>query len=183
MLAVLLIPLGLATPKAWLLILAGSLLGLSLVFDLLRLIVPKLDDRSREEIFRGFRVCKPDEKGKISGMTVFMLGVCLVFLLFDRNVAFAGLGFAALASPFAGLVESNFGKIQIFVRSEKTWEGSLAFLSMAATIGFLLWSGGMLSLWTAVIGSLSASVVQSIPTGNRDSLTVPLISGAIMALL
>lgn len=183
LLALLIIPLGMAMSKPALLILIGCLLGSTFLFDLLRMIFPKVEDFSQREITSGFRLCKGEERGKLSGMTDFLLGVFLCFLLFDRNIAFAGLGFASLACVIAGLVEVNFGMHRIFSGSEKTLEGSLAFLSAAVTVAFLLWSGGLVQLRTALIGMLASVVVAIIPSRNADGLTIPLVSGVVMSLL
>jgi dolichol kinase len=147
------------------------------------MILPKVEDCSQAEIMPGFRLCKREEQGKLSCMTVFLFGVFLCFLLFDRNVAYASLGFASLAGLFAELVELNFGRTRIFARSEKTLEGSLAFLSAAVTIAFLFWSGGLLPLPTALVGALAALIPAAIPSRNAKEITIPLISGVVMSLL
>ena len=181
--ALLFIPFGMAYPKSSLLIVTGCVLALFFLFDLFRMIIPSVEAFSQAEIMAGFRLCKKEEQGKLSSMTDFLLGLFLCFLLFDRNIAFASLGFVSLASLFTALVEENFGKSRIFTKSDKTLEGSLAFLSAAVTIAFFFWSGGLLPLHVALIGALTATFTAAIPSQSDEAFTIPLISGVIMSLL
>jgi glycerol-3-phosphate acyltransferase PlsY len=181
--ALLLIPLGLALHRSTLLILIGSILVLFFLLDLLRISIPKVESYSQAEIVPGFRLCNPAEQGRISSMTDFLLGLFLCFLLFDRRIAFASLGFVSLAAFLGELVEVNFGKRMIFARGEKTLEGSLAFLSGAVIVDYLLWTGGLLPLPVGIIGAILSLIITVIPSQLDEAFTVPLISGAIMSLL
>ncbi len=177
------IPLGMALQRSTLLILLGCALALFFLLDLLRILIPKVERFSQAEIMPGFQLCNKEEQGKISSMTDFLLGIFLCFLLFDRNIALTCLGFGSLAACLGELVELNFGKRRIFTQSERTLEGSLAFLSGAITIAYFLWSGGSLTLPVAVIGVLAALLIAVIPSRLDEAFSIPLISGAIMFLL
>ncbi len=181
--SLLFIPLGMIFQVPTLLILIGCVLGLFFLLDLLRILIPKVESFSQTEILPGFRLCNKDEQGKISSMTDFLLGLFLCFLLFDRNIAFACLGFVSLAAWLGKLVEVNFGRRRIFAQSDKTLEGSLAFLSGAVTVAYFLWSGGLLPLPVAGIGVLASLLIAVIPSQLDEGFTIPLISGAIMSLL
>ncbi len=181
--ALLFIPFGMILQKPTLLILIGCVLVLFFLLDLLRILLPKVESFSQKEIMPGFRLCNKDEQGKISSMTDFLLGLFLCFLLFERNIAFAGLGFVSLAVWLGKLVEVNFGRRQIFAQSNRTLEGSLAFLCGAVTVAYLLWSGGLLPLPVVCIGALVSLLIVVIPSQLDEAFTIPLISGAIMSLL
>jgi glycerol-3-phosphate acyltransferase PlsY len=181
--ALVIIPLGMVLHRSSLLILIGGVLALFFLLDLLRILIPKVESCSQAEVIPGVRLCNKEEQGKISSMTDFLLGLFLCFLLFNRNIAFAGLGFVSLAAWLGELVDVNFGKRRIFARSEKTLEGSLAFLSGAITVAYLLWSGGLLPLPVACIGAFASLLIAAIPSRLDEAFTIPLISGAIMSLL
>jgi glycerol-3-phosphate acyltransferase PlsY len=181
--ALLFIPLGLALQRSTLLILIGCVLALFFLLDLFRILIPKVESLSQVELLPGFRLCNKEEQGKISSMTDFLLGLFLCFLLFDRNIAFASLGFVSLAAWLAELVEVNFGKRRIFAQSERTLEGSLAFVSGAVTVAYFLLSGGLVPLHVAGIGALAALIIAVIPNRVDETFAIPLISGAIMSLL
>lgn len=181
--ALLFIPLGMVFQGPTLLILIGCVLVLFFLLDLLRILIPKVESFSQTEIRPGFRLCNKDEQGKISSMTDFFLGLFLCFLLFDRNIAFASLGFVSLAAWLGKLVEVNFGRRRIFAQGDRTLEGSLAFLSGAITVAYFLWSGGLLPLPVACIGALASLLIAVIPSRLNETFTIPLVSGAIMSLL
>jgi len=148
-----------------------------------RLIFPRVEAFSQAELRPGFRLCRESESGRLSSMTAFMLGVFLCFLLLDRNIAFAAVGFVTLGGLFAAVVELNFGRRRLFVKAERTLEGGLAFLAGALTIAFFFWSGGWLSLPVAVIGALAATLTAVIPAPWDEGLAVSLVSGAVMSLV
>jgi glycerol-3-phosphate acyltransferase PlsY len=179
----LIIPLGIFLPKYSLLIVIGCVLAIFFLLDLSRMIIPKVDDFLQAEITDGFKIFKTNEVGKISSITYLLFGIFICFILFDRNIAFASLGFVSIADIFGKLVGTNFGKTRIFGRSEKTLEGSLAFLSVAIAISFFLWSTGLLPLHVVLIGAVMAAITEVIPTQVDDNLTVSVISGTIMTLL
>jgi glycerol-3-phosphate acyltransferase PlsY len=181
--ALLFIPLGMVFPRSSLLLMSGCVLIFLFLFDLIRVLIPKVEAFSRKEILGSFRICKEEEEGKISSMTDFSLGLFICFLLFNRDIAFASIGFISLAGFFAALVETNFGTTRIFAKGEKTLEGSLAFLSAAVTVAFFLWSASLLSLHVAMIGALAATLIAMIPRRGDEGLITPLVVGAIMSLL
>jgi acyl phosphate:glycerol-3-phosphate acyltransferase len=181
--ALLFIPLGMALQRSTLLILIGCVLVLFFLLDLLRIMIPKVESFSQTEIMPGFRLCSKEEQGKISFITDFLLGLFLCFLLFDRNIAYASLGFGSLAAWLGELVNVNFGRRRIFAQSEKTLEGSLAFLSGAVTVAYFLWSGGLLPLPVACIGALASLLIAAIPGRLDEAFSILLISGAAMSLL
>ncbi len=182
-LALLFIPLGMVLQKVSLLIIIGILLSIFFLFDLFRMLIPKVEDFSQRETVGGLRLCKKEEAGKLASPTTFLTGLFLCFLLLERNIAFASVGFVSLGGMFAELAEANFGERRIFVKGGKTLEGSLAFLSGAVIIAFFLWSGKLLSLPVMVLGALTAALTTTISGRGEDSFSIALVSGAVMSLL
>lgn len=181
--ALLFIPLNFLLPRHLFLLMLGIILSIFFITDLLRIIVPKIDNFFQTDFVNSIKFFKKKEEGKISSMTNFLLGVFLCFLLFDRNIAFASLGFVSLGDMFGKIVGINTGKTKIFKNSEKTLEGSLAFLSASVSVAFFLWIGEQLPIYTGLAGAIIATVVEMIPTQVDDNFSVSVISGAIMELV
>jgi acyl phosphate:glycerol-3-phosphate acyltransferase len=180
--ALLLIPLGIFLPKISLIILIGCVLAVFFIMDLLRNNDQKVEQFFQNESRRRIKIFKPEEVGKISSMTIFLLGIFICFITFDRNIAFASVGFSSLAVIFGQVVDMNFGKRKLLSGSEKTLEGSLAFLGAALTISFFLWISGYLPFHIAIIGALVAMITDALPTRVDPDFSIPVISAAIMAL-
>jgi acyl phosphate:glycerol-3-phosphate acyltransferase len=181
--ALLIIPLGIYLPRFLFLLVIGCVLAIFFFLDLSRILLPKVERYFKAEDTNRIKVYKNKEVGKISSMTCFLAGIFICFILFDKNIAFACLGFVSIADMFGKLVGINAGKTRIFKRSNKTFEGSLAFLSIALAIAFFLWSAGLLPLHVVLIGAVVAAIVEALPTRVDDNLTISVISGAIMTLL
>jgi glycerol-3-phosphate acyltransferase PlsY len=177
------IPLGIFLPRNPLLIVTGCVLAIAFLLDLSRMFSPKIDHFYRVGSNNDPGMVKKQPVGKISSITCYLIGIFICFILFNRNIAFACLGFVSIAGLFGKLVGTNFGKRRLFRKSEKTLEESLTCLSIAIAIAFLLWSSGSLPLQVVLPGAVMAVITGSIPTKLDDSLTVPVISGTIMALL
>lgn len=182
-LALLFIFLGLIISKETLLILIGSVLLSFFLFDLSRILIPKFEKILDIEILPDIKLIREREKGKISSMTNFLLGVFLSFLLFDKSVAYASLGFLSLGDMFSKIVGINYGKIHIFKNGGKTVEGSLAFFSASISIVYFLWIANLLSLWVGIVGAIVATFAELIPSQIDDNLSIPTVSGAVMELL
>jgi dolichol kinase len=181
--ALLFIPIGIYVSRNTLILLIGSLLAVFFLLDLFRIINPKVENFFQRYLSNKLRLYKRKEKGTLSSMTYFLAGIFLCFLLFNRNIAFASLGFVTLGDVFGKLVGINFGKTKIFKKSEKTLEGSLAFFSAALTVSYFLWSTGLLSLPTVIVGALVAVIMEAISFQIDDNFTVSVISGIMMMLL
>ncbi|MGC8764525.1 MAG: glycerol-3-phosphate acyltransferase [Brevinematia bacterium] len=181
--ALLFIPLGILLPKMTFLFLVGGVLAVFFLLDMLRILIPKIENVFQMEIVNSIRFFKKKEEGKISSMTNFLLGIFLCFVLFDRNVAFAALGFVSLGDMFGKIVGINSGRKKIFKKSERTLEGSLAFLSATITVAFFMWITGLLSLPVVLTGAFIATVTEAIPAQLDDNFSIPVVSGGIMELI
>ena len=116
------------------------------------------------------------EKNGLIGSSYFIFGALLSIILFPKPVAIASLYILIICDAAAAIVGSGWGRTRIF---NKSLEGSLAFfISGMIVVVFampdhLLW--GMLAV-------LGAALVELLPTGLDDNLTIPLVAGGIMMI-
>ncbi len=181
--ALIFVLLSLFLDKKGIIFLTGSVLFILFVFDLLRFAIPKFEVELESELLPGFKILRAREKGRISSMTNFMLGIFLVFVLFPRNIAYASIGFMSLGDMFSKIVGINFGETKIFRRGNKSIEGTLSFLAVSLGVAYIMWISGFLVLWVGTLGAVIATVVESIPSQVDDNLSIPVISGAFMQVL
>jgi dolichol kinase len=116
------------------------------------------------------------EKYGLIGSSYFIFGALLSIIFFPKPVAIASLYILIICDATAAIVGTGWGRIRIF---NKSLEGSLAFfISGMIVISFaipdhLLWG---------VLAVLGAALVELLPTGLDDNLTIPLVAGGIMML-
>lgn len=116
------------------------------------------------------------EKYGLIGSSYFVFGAVLSIILFPKPVAIASLYILIICDAVAGIVGSSWGRVRIF---GKTLEGSIAFfISGMIFVAFTMWDN---LLWgtLAVVGG---ALVELIPTGLDDNLTIPLVAGGILTL-
>ena len=119
-----------------------------------------------------------ENKGGFTGATYILLSIVLTVALFSKPVAVAAMAFIMVGDTFAALVGRRFGRHKIF--KTKSLEGSLACLT--GTVIVALFTPDLL-LTVGLTGALAAAVVEALPLKIDDNLTVPLLSGATMAIL
>lgn len=116
------------------------------------------------------------EKHGFIGSSYFIFGTVGSIILFPKEAAIVSLYILIFCDAAAGIVGSGWGRIRVF---KKTLEGSLAFVVAGMIViaftmrDHLLW--GVL----AVIGG---ALVELLPTGLDDNLTIPLVAGGILAI-
>ena len=87
------------------------------------------------------------------------------------------MAFIIVGDTLAALVGRKFGRHRFF--GGKSWEGSAACL--AGTLAVAVCTPGL--IWSvAVIGAVVATVVEALPIGIDDNVTVPILSGLAMTL-
>ncbi len=122
-------------------------------------------------------VLREKEKSTLMGSTYFLFATLLTIFFFPKQIALASLLILILADTSAALVGKGLGRVSIF---GKTLEGSVAFLLCALVI-VLSYPG--LNRFSGCLAALGAAVVEVLPTGIDDNLTIPLTAGAIMFFL
>ena len=153
----------------------GALLAIALGIDLLKALLPAF-----RRIF--VRIFSPmlrsqERRGGLTGATYYLIGSFLCILLFDKTLAIVCLCFLALGDLFAALIGKQWGRIKLF--SRKSLEGSLACFIVCTGIALLI---GLHPV-VAIVGALVATLIELLPTGVDDNVTIPLISGLAMHLL
>jgi len=129
----------------------------------------------------GTLIRKHEEDGDFTGASYILLSTCFTVALYSKPVAIAALAFIIVGDAFAALIGRKFGRHKLGRRfGSKTWEGSLACL--VGTVLVALVAPG-LALEVALLGALVAAVVEAMPFGMDDNITVPIISGLFMTLV
>ncbi|KAF2958303.1 hypothetical protein AS159_00895 [Thermotoga sp. Ku-13t] len=175
-------------PAAFLLLLLGSqmqrgsfmlflavLLGVFLVLDLVR-----LSHKRTGEFFHDrfkFKMFKESERKRLSSMTLFLLGVTLSYLFFDKNVAVAACSFMILGDLAAKIVGMSFGRTKLF---HKTVEGTLAHLALCVYTAYVFHVLNIVPLLAGLSGAIAATICEALPLAINDNVSVPLFSGIVM---
>ena len=169
---------GIYGSGAFMVVLLSVLSGLALAVEGLRLANPGLNQYL---VPRLRLLLKESEGRRLTGATYIAVSALVAFLVFDKPVAVAALFFLALGDPAAALVGTRVVGPRIF---EKSPFGTLAFFGAALAIAGVLAAGDIISFGVAVVaGAAVAAVVELVPLGIDDNVTVPLVSGVAMTLV
>jgi len=166
--------------KTSLVTLLGSVLAVFFAIDLARLSHAGINRLLLKNIRRMKAVFKEKEEARVSSMTLFLLGCFLSFLLFERKIAVASVTFLIFGDMAAKVFGLGYGKHRLF---SKTLEGTLAHLMACIVAGYILYLHIDIPLIVALLGGITASLVEVLPFGVDDNLTVSVISGAVMVIV
>ena len=120
------------------------------------------------------RVLREEEKSAFMGSTYFIFSTILSILLFPKSIAIASLFILILSDTAAALIGKWIGRVKLF---GKTLEGSMAFLITSLLI---VWIYPHLGRFSGSLAALGAAVIEILPIGVNDNLSIPLAAGAIM---
>jgi len=118
-----------------------------------------------------------EKMGDFTGASYILLTSCFAIALFPKPVAIAAMAFIMAGDPAAAIIGRKFGRIRY---SEKSLEGSLAFLFMALIVAEVT---PQLPLIVGIIGAVVATVTEALSLHLDDNASVPLVSGVVMELL
>ncbi len=150
-----------------------------LALDLTRLRVPALNLFIQTR-FSSF--IRPSEADKLTGTPPYLLGIGLTLLFYRTDIATAAVCFLAFGDVAATAIGERYGRTKI--SGEKSLEGTMAFVAMAAAAGFALAGIGIhLGPGLIVAGALAAAGVELLPLPVNDNLLIPLVSGGVMELI
>lgn len=153
----------------------GSVTALYFLLELLRFISPQM----RRIFYTCFsNLLRWHERKEITGCGYFLTGALITIILFSKEYAIVCLYFAILGDVFAAIVGIQWGRIKLF--PGKTLEGSFACLAVCLLIGFVLLQQ---KPEIAIVGALTATLMELMPLGINDNLTIPVISGLVMNLV
>jgi dolichol kinase len=169
------IPIGALTlDRALVMFILFGLTCLFLTADVLRLYIPPLG-----RIF--WRVFGPllrqKERYVLVGSTYYLIGASLAFIFYQQTVAVTAVFFLILGDMAAAIVGRRWGVPRL---KGKSFEGSLACLATCLLVVFAVPD---LPVRPALLGALTATLVELLPLGVNDNLSIPLISGGVMELL
>ena len=173
--------LGLVVPIAYLLTekptaltLVGIFTGIALLIELLKALFPP---------FLGLfvRIFSPmlrshERKGGLTGATYYLIGSLLCILIFQKNLAIVCICFLILGDLFAAVIGKQWGRTKLF--DHKSLEGSLACFVVCALIALMRFHPII-----ALTGAIVATLIELLPIGLDDNLTMPLISGIVMQMM
>lgn len=115
--------------------------------------------------------------GDFTGATYILLSVCLTVALYDKPIAIAAMVFIIVGDTLAALVGRRFGRHRF---GNKSVEGSLACLAGTVIVAVLMPD---LPIGIRLGGAVIATIVEALPLGIDDNITVPILSGLSMTLL
>ncbi len=159
---------------------AGILVTLTVLYLSMELLRWK-NPRVQEIFLRRFSsVLRAHERRGITGTGYYLISASLSVILFGKELAIACLCFLILGDLFAALIGKRWGKIKIF---SKSLEGSFACFVICLTVGLLVAWRYQLEPTVILIGALTATIVELIPSRIDDNFTMPLVSGLVMHIL
>ena len=157
------------TPALLGLIIATSV---TVAVDLMRL----SDHRLRRFFLQLFRpLIRRHEEEHLLGSTHYMIAALLSVVVFQREIAIAALMFLVLGDAAAAIVGKRFGQPLYWGKSP---QGSIACFVVCLALGLLL----LRSPELAVIGALTATVAEAMPSPLDDNMRVPIFSGIAMQI-
>jgi len=173
-LAFLLILIYLKLEKKIVLTFIGALTLFFLIPDLLRLISNQIN---RFFFVKVRKIYKEKEKTRFSSISLFLVSFFLTLLLFEQDIAIVAISFLIFGDFFSKIYGLRFGRTPFF---EKTVQGSLAHLCACLMAGYILHPFVQISLPIIFLGGLVASLVEALPLGIDDNLSVALISASVI---
>ncbi len=133
-----------------------------------------------------------DKRGIRAGVLFYPLSVLLLVLVFSTrlDIVAAAWGVMAFGDGFATLAGTSIGGRRLPWNSEKSWAGLIAFV-LAGSVGAValsLWVAPavtpnpplLFSIWAPVLAAIVAGLVETLPIGVDDNLSVPASAGAVL---
>jgi len=159
----------------------GGLVVLVAIPDILRLLLPNVNKFFFIKLKN--KVYKKKERRSFSSITLFLFSYFIVLLLFSWPIAVVALlylSFGDMASKIFGI---QFGRTHLFPKTHKDLEGALAYVSICLAIGYLASHYLPIDMLTIAVGAVVAAIVETLPLGVDDNLTVALSSAASMFII
>lgn len=145
-------------------------------------LLPKLGGRS---LWRDAET----KRGASLGIVLYPVAVLLLILVFYRRleVAAAVWGILAFGDGMASLIGMTIGRRKLPWNPKKSWAGTLAYaiFGAAAAVVLLQWTapgryGWAFALTACVATAAVAALVESLPQGIDDNISVPLLAGLVL---
>lgn len=163
--------------RKFMLIFIGSIALFFLSVDIIRL----LSKKTNLLLFRKPLFFKQKEIQTFSSMSLFLVAIFLSILFFPKSIAILTAVFLIFGDVFAKIIGLVFGRVHIF---KKTLEGSISYFLAALIFGLILMPYlDNITYPMFIVGAFAAAVVELIPWGIDDNISVAIISGAVMYLM
>ncbi len=126
---------------------------------------------ARVNSFIDFMERKAEKKLLIryAGAVYFFLASAAVMFIFPTGVASVSIAVLSLGDGFSAIVGGLWGKHKFSFHKNRSWEGSLAFF-IASLAGCMYLTNPV----TAILASLVGALVEILPVGIDDNLSVPI---------
>ncbi|MGQ9631269.1 MAG: diacylglycerol/polyprenol kinase family protein [bacterium] len=165
-------------PQKFILWLLASISFVFLVLEDLRFPNPQLNQLLLKKASFLYR---EDERGRVSGMTLFMISWTFAVALFAKEVAIIATSFALVGDGSAEIVGIRYGKRRTI--RHKTLEGSLACFISCVLLGAVLSIPLRIPFAVILGGAFFTTVGELLPFKVDDNLTLPIFTGIGVALL
>ncbi len=121
----------------------------------------------------------PSEKHEFALTPIFLaLGIALSLILFPSPINYAAIAIVSLGDSAASIFGKFFGKIPIPYNKAKNLEGSIAMFAFAFFSASIF-----LNPLQALIGAVTGTLIESLPTPFNDNILTPLATGAMLTFL
>lgn len=162
----------------------GSVLGLDLIMETLRLRVSSINDRVMKSLSLIMRSC---EVNRLSGIPYYLLASLIAVAVFPKPIAVLSILYLACGDPIASLFGILYGHKSLRLASGKSLIGISAGIitCMAVTLVFASQLGlteGQLAVIT-LFGGLAGGTAELLPLEVDDNFSIPVISGFALWML
>ena len=158
---------------------SGSIAGVGIIAELIRLKNPKINDLILKRFGTLFR---ESEKSRPSGLVFYALGVSICFSLYEWHIAIISILFLVFSDPFASLIGNLYGSRKLI--KGKSLEGFLACFALSLLITFLYTSFYNLGYtwWVLIVIGLIGAISELFSFID-DNLSIPVLSGALITFV
>ncbi len=126
-------------------------------------------------------IYKRKEIKRFSSMTFFLVAVFILFLLFRTDVTYLCLVFILFGDMAGKMTGIRFGRIKII--SNRTFEGSLGFLTGCLYAGFILCAVTGIEFTYLLAGALFATLTELLSFNLDDNFTVGILTAVWLEAL
>ena len=116
-----------------------------------------------------------EKSNQLTGATLLFIGMAVTGYLFGPKQAVPAMLFASLADPVAAIIGRLYGKERFW---DKTLEGAAGFYFTASAIILLATNYS----WWGLIVALLTAIVELLPIGIDDNLTIPVFAAYLLSL-
>jgi dolichol kinase len=130
-------------------------------------------------------IMRDTEVNRLTGIPFYMASCLFSFLIFPRHVTALAILYLAFGDPSSSFFGVLYGRNKIF--PNKSLQGTLGGFSVCflATLAYLFWQGfpSEKILVISLLGGVAGSVAELLPLNIDDNFAIPVLSGALMALV